>query len=70
MSASYVAYCSIRMEPVYMMMGQASGAAAALTSKSGRAVQSLPYADLKTTLAAQGQSVLKLPPTAPSTRKQ
>lgn len=41
MSASYIAYCSIRMEPVYMMMGQASGAAAALTAKSGRPVQSL-----------------------------
>jgi hypothetical protein len=65
MSASYIAYCSIRMEPVYMMMGQASGAAAALTAKSGRPVQSLPYDELKAALALQGQTVLKLPPTKP-----
>jgi hypothetical protein len=65
MSASYIAYCSIRMEPVYMMMGQASGAAAALTAKSGCAVQKLTYDELKATLAAQGQNVLKLPPAKP-----
>jgi hypothetical protein len=65
MSSSYVAYCSIRMEPVYMMMGQASGVAAALTAKSGRAVQKLTHDELKTTLAAQGQTVLKLPTAKP-----
>jgi hypothetical protein len=65
MSATYIAYCSIRMEPVYMMMGQASGAAAALTAKSGRAVQKLTHDELKTTLAAQGQTVLKLPTAKP-----
>jgi hypothetical protein len=53
------------MEPVYMMMGQASGAAAALTAKSGRAVQKLTHDELKTTLAAQGQTVLKLPTAKP-----
>ena len=60
-SASYVAYCTIRMEPVYMMMGQASGAAAALVAKSGCPAQSLPYDELKDTLAKQGQMSLKLP---------
>ncbi|MBM4154598.1 MAG: FAD-dependent oxidoreductase [Lentisphaerae bacterium] len=70
MSASYIAYCSIRMEPVYMMMGQASGAAAALIARSGRPVQSLPYDELKTTLAAQGQTVLKLPPPTPAPAKR
>jgi hypothetical protein len=57
--------CSIRMEPVYMMMGQASGAAGALTAKSGRPVQSLPYDELQAALAQQGQIVLKLPPAKP-----
>jgi hypothetical protein len=57
------------MEPVYMMMGQASGAAAALTAKSGRSVQALPYDELKAALAQQGQTVLKLPPAAPSGTK-
>lgn len=69
MSASYIAYCSIRMEPVYMMMGQASGAAAALTAKSGRSVQALPYDELKSALAQQGQTVLKLPTAAPAGAK-
>jgi hypothetical protein len=53
------------MEPVYMMMDQASGVAAALTAKSGRAVQKLTHDELKTTLAAQGQTVLKLPTAKP-----
>lgn len=64
MSASYIAYCTIRMEPVYMMMGQASGAAAALSAKDGRAVQAIGYDELKETLAQQKQTVLKLPPRA------
>jgi hypothetical protein len=58
MSASYVAYCSIRMEPVYMMMGQASGVAAAMAAQSGLAVQQVPYGLLEKELAAQGQSTL------------
>ena len=70
MSASYIAYCSIRMEPVYMMMGQASGAAAALTAKYGRPVQSLAYDELKAALAQQGQTVLKLPPPTPAPAKR
>lgn len=69
-SSSYVAYCTIRMEPVYMMMGQASGAAAALSAKSGRAVQSLTYDELTATLVKQGQTVLKRPPVAPPAAKR
>lgn len=34
LSASHIACCSIRMEPVYMAMGHASGAAASLASRN------------------------------------
>lgn len=70
MSESYIAYCSIRMEPVYMMMGQASGAAAAVAAQSDRPVQAIPYEELKAVLAKQGQKVLKLPLPAPAPASQ
>ena len=61
MSASYVAYCTIRMEPVYMMMGQASGVAAALAAHTQTPVQSLGYDEIRAALAKQGQSILNAP---------
>ena len=60
LSASYIAYCSIRMEPVYMMLGQSAGAAAAVAAQKNYAVQKMPYDELQTRLAAQGQNVLKI----------
>jgi hypothetical protein len=65
MSASYVASCTIRMEPVYMMMGQASGVAAALAARAEGSVQAVPYEALRRALADQGQRVLKAPPPQP-----
>lgn len=41
MSATHVAYSSIRMEGTYMVMGEASGIAAALALKSERSVQGI-----------------------------
>jgi hypothetical protein len=56
-SASHVAFGSIRVEPTFMALGVASGAAAAIASKRGVAVQDVPIAELQASIAAQGQCV-------------
>jgi hypothetical protein len=53
-SASHVAYSSARMEPQYMIMGQAAGVAAALALRSGKAVQDIDRAQLLQILQEQG----------------
>ena len=57
-SASHMAFGSIRMEPVFFALGQVAGAAAALSLDAGCAVQDLPYEKLKKVLVDEGQ-VLK-----------
>jgi len=66
LSSTHVAYCSIRVEPTWMILGQSAGIAAALSAKRHSSVQTLPYAALRERLVAQGQ-VLDLPvlPDAP-----
>jgi hypothetical protein len=54
LSATHVAICTIRMEPVYMMMGHAAGLAAAMASQSGAAVQDLNGRVLLENLRQQG----------------
>jgi hypothetical protein len=53
-SASHVAYSSMRMEPQYMIIGHASGVAAALALKGGVAVQDVPVGDLQQILKSEG----------------
>jgi len=53
-SASHAAYGSLRMEPVYMALGQAAGTAAAFAIEAGSAVQDVPYAMLRDRLLADG----------------
>ncbi len=55
LSASHVAYGSIRMEPVFMILGQSAGTAAALAIDQGIALQDLAYEKLKKKLQADGQ---------------
>ena len=55
LSASHVAFGSIRMEPVFFALGQAAGTAAAVAVEKGVAVQDVPYADLRRRLVADGQ---------------
>ena len=57
LSASHIAFGSIRMEPVFFALGQDAGTAAAQAISAGCAVQDLPYAPLRTKLLADGQVV-------------
>ena len=54
-SSSHVAFGSIRMEPVFMILGQSSATAAALAMDDNAAVQDVPYADLRKRLLEDGQ---------------
>jgi hypothetical protein len=57
MSASHIAYGSIRMEPVFMILGQSAATAAAMAIDGGLAVQHVPYARLRERLLKDGQVV-------------
>ena len=46
-SCSHIAYGSIRMEPVFMILGQSAGIAAVLAVNKGLAVQDVKYEQLK-----------------------
>jgi hypothetical protein len=53
-SASHVVYSSMRMEPQYMMIGQAAGVAAALAIRGHVGVHDIDVAELRRLLASQG----------------
>lgn len=53
-SASHVAFASLRMEPQYQMIGQAAGTAAALAVRSDVRVHDVGREDLQAALAASG----------------
>jgi hypothetical protein len=54
LSASHVAFASVRMEPTLMLLGQAAGAAAAQAARRGVAVQDVDVALLQDDLRAAG----------------
>jgi hypothetical protein len=60
-SSSHIAFGSIRMEPVFMILGQSAATAAALAIERGLAVQDVPYTDLRARLIKDGQ-VLEFKP--------
>ena len=55
LSSSHVAYSTIRMEPVYMILGQSAATAAALAIDSNLPVQKISYDVLKYKLLQDGQ---------------
>lgn len=57
LSSSHIAYGSIRMEPVFMILGQSAATAAAMAIDAGQSVQEVPYAQLRERLQADGQQL-------------
>ena len=57
LSASHIAFGSIRMEPVFFALGQVAGTAASQAVDVGCSVQEVPYRELSAHLAADGQVI-------------
>jgi len=58
LSSSHMAYGSIRMEPVFMVLGQSAATAACMAIDDKTPVQQVPYDKLKTKLLADGQMLV------------
>ncbi|MHC4375043.1 MAG: FAD-dependent oxidoreductase [Planctomycetota bacterium] len=54
LSASHIAYGSIRMEPVFFVLGQAAGTAAVLALQDNGSLHDVPYGPLRERLLAAG----------------
>ena len=54
-SATHIAFGSIRMEPVFMLLGESAATAAAIAARDSRAVQDVPYEKLAARLRSDGQ---------------
>ncbi|KPM48108.1 xanthan lyase [Jiulongibacter sediminis] len=59
LSASHTAFGSIRMEPVFMILGESAATAAILSIKNKSSVQDLPFELLRAELEADGQILEK-----------
>ena len=59
-SASHVAYSSLRLEPQYMIMGQAAGVAASMAARTDTPVQDVDIQTLQEKLLREG-AILELP---------
>ena len=57
LSASHMAFGSIRMEPAFFALGQVAGTAAALAIDRDVSVQKVPYDELRMRLLADGQVI-------------
>ncbi|HRH98123.1 MAG TPA: FAD-dependent oxidoreductase [Prosthecobacter sp.] len=55
MSATHIAYGSIRMEPVFMILGQSAATAAVFAIDDNLSVQQVPYVKLREQLLKDGQ---------------
>jgi hypothetical protein len=55
LSFSHIAYGSIRMEPVFMILGQSAATAAGIALEQGVDIQDVDYAELRERLFKDGQ---------------
>jgi hypothetical protein len=55
LSATHVAYASLRMEPTLMILGESAGVAAAIAADTQQSVQSVDYSALRQRLLLRGQ---------------
>ena len=60
-SATHAAYGSMRMEPIFMVLGQSAATAASLAIDSNIALYDVPYSALRERLLADRQ-IVDLPP--------
>ena len=58
-SASHIAFTSLRMEPVWMILGESAGVAAALAIDAGIPVQDVSYETLRPKLDELGQKLVR-----------
>lgn len=61
LSASHIAFGSIRMEPVFMVLAESCVHAAYLALRGDRAVQDIPYEELNSSLLRAGQKLTDVP---------
>ena len=69
LSASHIAFGSIRMEPVFMVLGQSAGTAAAMAIDKGIPVQKVDYAEMRARLLQDQQMLEWTGEDKPSVRK-
>lgn len=55
LSSTHIAFGSIRMEPVFMVLGESAATAASLAIDTNNSVQDVPYESLKSILLKNGQ---------------
>ncbi len=67
LSSSHIAYGSIRMEPVFMILAQSAATAAVQAIRENQAVQDVPYPQLRAQLLREGQ-ILEWGADFPATR--
>lgn len=58
-SCSHIAFGSIRMEPVFMILGQSAGTIASMAIDKRKSIHDLPYGEIKKELEASGQILNK-----------